>query len=94
MGAWIEIKITHDNICHTDVASFVGAWIEISLAATTVATATVSLPLWERGLKLIASIIGIGIGVVASFVGAWIEICYNNDFSGDVPGRFLCGSVD
>ena len=34
-----------------------------------------SLPLWERGLKLI---VGLGIAVavvVAPLVGAWIEIC-------------------
>ena len=50
MGAWIEI----DNAGHSRnaqwVAPHVGAWIEIHAKSAGTAI-TLSLPMWERGLK-------------------------------------------
>ena len=51
-----------------------GAWIEIKNGAKTNANKTMSLPLWERGLKCYnLSLFPVRLRV-ASLVGAWIEI--------------------
>ena len=56
-----------------DVAPFVGAWIEIGGNGIH-PTQNMSLPSWERGLKLHDLWPEIAVGGVAPFVGAWIEI--------------------
>ena len=51
-----------------------GAWIEIPEAVDSILAAMQSLPLWERGLKLLK---GYGMKIaslVAPFMGAWIEM--------------------
>ena len=50
VGAWIEISRIFPKNHIFKVAPLVGAWIEMSGFAQTEA-ATMSLPLWERGLK-------------------------------------------
>ena len=51
VGAWIEIavKLVFNRL--ENVAPLVGAWIEIVVCFYSVINA-VSLPSWERGLKL------------------------------------------
>ena len=52
VGAWIEIKIRFAFLYYPySVAPRVGAWIEIS-KLDDISTPSVSLPVWERGLKL------------------------------------------
>ncbi len=55
MGAWIEIGMVRLNRQHMDVAPYMGAWIEISLIRLDNCI-NVSLPTWERGLKLMVYI--------------------------------------
>ena len=57
----------------TLVAPLVGAWIEITECDIKLPH-FLSLPSWERGLKLYANGITIREGIVAPLVGAWIEI--------------------
>ena len=59
------------------VAPLVGAWIEIS-SSHLKGLQSSSLPLWERGLKLIANGKVKVVDGVAPLVGAWIEICANS----------------
>ena len=51
VGAWIETShpsdLTHQNV----VAPHVGAWIE-TMTKGTIEEGSMSLPMWERGLKL------------------------------------------
>ena len=56
-----------------DVAPLVGAWIEIYEIAKQLEI-YVSLPSWERGLKLISALQEYDQRTVAPLVGAWIEI--------------------
>ena len=53
VGAWIEIALLtlFDNSVY--VAPLVGAWIEITITGNSYLSA-VSLPSWERGLKLLS----------------------------------------
>ena len=55
------------------VAPLVGAWIEI-IRTGYMDSKSVSLPLWERGLKLDRDVRSTQVFVVAPLVGAWIEI--------------------
>ena len=73
MGAWIEICIPLRERYGTEVAPFVGAWIEIP-AKDSRYQMNVSLPSWERGLKFGKTIQNNAKAAVAPFVGAWIEI--------------------
>ena len=57
-----------------NVAPLVGAWIEIP-KKTAADTKPLSLPLWERGLKLMNMNNCLKKQRVAPLVGAWIEIC-------------------
>ena len=50
VGAWIEIREFGKKEKNNTVASLVGAWIEINILHFGTEF-TVSLPLWERGLK-------------------------------------------
>ena len=50
VGAWIEIGKNGTDRCGRKVAPLVGAWIEIFTDVKT-KIASMSLPLWERGLK-------------------------------------------
>ena len=52
VGAWIEINALFLTIQLIVVAPLVGAWIEIR-ESDRYRTLFWSLPLWERGLKLI-----------------------------------------
>ena len=73
VGAWIEITEAEEVTFSCYVTPFVGAWIEIILAVPR-PPFIVSLPSWERGLKLHilrASVVG---SLVTPFVGAWIEM--------------------
>ena len=54
------------------VAPHVGAWIETSVAIVA-QSQDVSLPMWERGLKLQFALLGRLQRRVAPHVGAWIE---------------------
>ena len=54
MGAWIEIKKEGEGSIYSLVASLVGAWIEICIRLVNTYY-IMSLPLWERGLKLMYS---------------------------------------
>ena len=57
MGAWIEITAqTLRKSCIT-VAPSMGAWIEIKAGLSYDVAENKSLPLWERGLKLIKTVI-------------------------------------
>ena len=60
-------------MCKIAVAPLVGAWIEISFVIYKDGL-SVSLPLWERGLKLIRDILIRHTNSVAPLVGAWIEM--------------------
>ena len=51
VGAWIEILYGFGFFAVINVAPLVGAWIEIVDTLSALNT-VVSLPLWERGLKL------------------------------------------
>ena len=51
MGAWIEITINPLALVEYNVAPLVGAWIEIK-ETFGIRKGLMSLPLWERGLKL------------------------------------------
>ena len=53
VGAWIEIKLPNPDGTKNFVAPLVGAWIEIKFVMPH-DIKTRSLPLWERGLKLVA----------------------------------------
>ena len=55
------------------VAPLVGAWIEM-MRILRYAQVLQSLPLWERGLKLLTMKIRFQRIFVAPLVGAWIEI--------------------
>ena len=74
------------------VAPLVGAWIEIETAAGG-GTGNMSLPSWERGLKLPPAYQRTDWNHVAPLVGAWIEI---EDLFPvyDTYGRSPRGSVD
>ena len=52
VGAWIEINDELDEMSESLVAPLVGAWIEMSRSWLK-STHPMSLPSWERGLKLV-----------------------------------------
>ena len=52
VGAWIEIFESVTKYENGEVAPYVGAWIEMHNCAANITLNRVSLPLWERGLKL------------------------------------------
>ena len=55
VGAWIEIMRSQKMWYLLIVAPLVGAWIEMNFQQIVSITVFMSLPLWERGLKLITS---------------------------------------
>ena len=75
VGAWIEIgwRVSDTAVC--GVAPLVGAWIEINLIPKYTGWG-MSLPSWERGLKLAREIVKNDGIEVAPLVGAWIEILF------------------
>ena len=73
VGAWIEIKVPDAKRPAFEVAPLVGAWIEINEDIVETSEKK-SLPLWERGLKLLRVCLAIERDRVAPLVGAWIEI--------------------
>ena len=73
VGAWIEISMLILPRPAYLVAPLVGAWIEI-ISVYHISRCMQSLPLWERGLKLISALYYIVFLKVAPLVGAWIEI--------------------
>ena len=52
VGAWIETTVYRCCIYLFQVAPYVGAWIETDYSKSYSTTAVLSLPTWERGLKL------------------------------------------
>ena len=94
MGAWIEIKplTLVDDV--PEVAPYMGAWIEIHNVLHTSAHFPVSLPTWERGLKLSRTGGSNPIKSVAPYMGAWIEIITRIIHHLQFRGRSLHGSVD
>ena len=60
------------------VAPLVGAWIEI-FASYGSNSNSMSLPLWERGLKFRQDVNPVISAAVAPLVGAWIEILAQYD---------------
>ena len=59
MGAWIETNLLQTAIGFQAVAPYMGAWIETELFEINSFPHT-SLPIWERGLKLVCSFIRYG----------------------------------
>ena len=54
MGAWIEIPVGTATLPeNVTVAPLVGAWIEMLDTRMAAGRELMSLPLWERGLKLL-----------------------------------------
>ena len=51
-----------------------GAWIEIFISVSSPVILRLSLPTWERGLKLYRISAVAVVGGVAPYMGAWIEI--------------------
>ena len=51
VGAWIETAVRKVQQAASLVAPYVGAWIETSVPSNAVSL-KLSLPMWERGLKL------------------------------------------
>ena len=78
MGAWIEIFTGVPFIITEYVAPLVGAWIEMITAQVKWTSRALSLPSWERGLKLDGRKTCTRRLVVAPLVGAWIEISTEN----------------
>ncbi len=74
MGAWIEILLLEEKKAVRHVAPLVGAWIEIGHILGIGLRLIVSLPSWERGLKLLGMEQRKSCTNVAPLVGAWIEI--------------------
>ena len=58
VGAWIETSILSAPNTVTLVAPRVGAWIETRGTLHYISSKT-SLPVWERGLKLLSGSIGV-----------------------------------
>ena len=52
VGAWIETQATAPTYQHFTVAPHVGAWIETDMLIN-LFMSVASLPMWERGLKLL-----------------------------------------
>ena len=52
MGAWIETMNWIGWACRFGVAPYMGAWIETANVRVVEYFDTLSLPIWERGLKL------------------------------------------
>ena len=75
------------------VAPLVGAWIEIVIPIV-YDPLIMSLPSWERGLKLYSSILFSVSAVVAPLVGAWIEISMEIATTFCLNSRSPRGSVD
>ena len=73
VGAWIEIGKRGEERQGRRVAPLVGAWIEMEDIEQTLKEA-LSLPLWERGLKLSRVKFSSYPFRVAPLVGAWIEM--------------------
>ena len=74
VGAWIEIENPSGTEAGSGVvAPLVGAWIEIALQRG-FDTQSMSLPSWERGLKLDGRKTCTRRICVAPLVGAWIEM--------------------
>ena len=70
----MDLKFPALSLSNADtVAPLVGAWIEIN-GASYICTSTMSLPLWERGLKYSLFKNPTICFYVAPLVGAWIEI--------------------
>ena len=78
MGAWIEILLNYIIDIDILVAPLVGAWIEMITAQVKWTSRALSLPSWERGLKLDGRKTCTRRLVVAPLVGAWIEISTEN----------------
>ena len=74
VGVWIEIYYRGAyGICCT-VTPLVGVWIEIVSTPSLILTASMSLPLWECGLKSGITGENLGRNPVTPLVGVWIEI--------------------
>ena len=73
MGAWIEITDSLLPLKQIVVAPPVGAWIEIVWDDDTLSY-EMSLPPWERGLKLKTITLCWMSALVAPLVGAWVEM--------------------
>ena len=58
VGAWIEIIAWLDYETVAKVAPLVGAWIEMVFVPPYPSFKLSSLPLWERGLKLLFGLPG------------------------------------
>ena len=92
-GAWIE-TLSALNPCNTTkVAPHAGAWIETLQDLATWRSASGSLPMRERGLKL-ADAGGQDIDCVAPHAGAWIETGPRRPGQRRLCRRSPCGSVD
>ena len=93
VGAWIETLVYEGAVVGTTVAPFVGAWIE-TLYVFFSSSVFLSLPSWERGLKLYRNTPDHAGRNVAPFVGAWIETLRALGEPQLQDGRSLRGSVD
>ena len=52
VGAWVEMERSSRVTIELSVAPLVGAWVEMEISRTK-RPLSWSLPLWERGLKLV-----------------------------------------
>ena len=74
-----------------NVAPLVGAWIEMPMVQNVPILPTLSLPLWERGLKCCYPY-RVWLDLVAPLVGAWIEIPSNVEKGYDLTVAPLVGA--
>ena len=72
VGAWIETCLLGSTPRRTVVAPRVGAWIE-TVPESMMKVVEESLPVWERGLKLLILEVVYTLIPVAPHVGAWVE---------------------
>ena len=94
MGAWIEMEIYTTLRAYEGVAPYMGAWIEISINASSLILEPTSHPTWVRGLKLSDLLESTGYPVVAPYMGAWIEIEKSPSSNFRYRCRTLHGCVD
>ena len=72
MGVWIETSTSDAKLSGSKVTPYVGVWIE-TVNAVGCTTATLSLLMWECGLKQVIFTRTLDGLTVTPYVGVWIE---------------------
>ena len=70
MGAWIETSMQRTKVEKYIVAPYMGAWIETVILYHALCC-TLSLPIWERGLKLAPQLLPVLAAVVSIHAPVW-----------------------